>query len=155
MTQTVKEFVSANFDGKWAGDSRNTFSMDGDKVILTCRGVDYNTGKSFETKHDGPAFFLLEVSPISTNPNTHPRRRVEVRPHPVRAHGTLEEMLYGVVESTKTDVEALGVAIITEVRNGRGKIKTIWGKEAADALEALAYPELANEIDVSDEPYPS
>jgi hypothetical protein len=149
----VKEFISSKYDGKWVGDSRNTFAkMIGGDIVYTQRGTDIH-GKPFEVSYSGPGF-LLEVSPLSANTNFNARKRLEFRPHPVRENGSLEELLYGIVSSHRTEVEALGVAIITEVSpNGRGRVKTLWGDDAAKALDKLAYPDLADDLSISQEAY--
>jgi hypothetical protein len=129
MTQTVQQFISATFDGKWAGDARHALKV-------------------------GEVGFLLELTPVSANPNFKPRKRLEIRPHPGRLAGSLEEMLYGVIEGDRTDVECLGVAKVTEVApNGRGRVQTLWGDEARAALETLAYPDLGDELTIGDERY--
>jgi hypothetical protein len=129
MTQTVKDFIQSTYDSKWAGDARHTLKV-------------------------GELGFLLELTPVGSNPNFRPRKRLELRPHPVRLAGSLEEMLYGTLQGDRTDVEALGVARVTEVApNGRGRVQTLWGDEARTALDQLAYPDLADELDIADEPY--
>ncbi len=149
---TVKEHIQSKYDGQWVGDSRNTFVAEGGEVVYVQRGTDIK-GQPFETRYVGPGF-LLEVSPVSTNPNFSPRRRLEFRPHPVRENGSLEELLYGIVSSHRTEVEALGVVIITEVApNGRGRVKTLWGQEARAALDKLAYPALTDDLSIADDEY--
>lgn len=125
---TVKEFISATYDGKFAGDARHPLKI-------------------------GDIGFLLELTPVGSNPNFKPRKRLELRPHPVRLAGTLEEMLYGTLQGDRTDVEALGVAQVVESVNGRGKVLTVWGERAQEVLQALAYPELADELEIGEEPY--
>lgn len=125
---TVKEFIQGVYDGKFAGDARHPLKV-------------------------GDIGFLLELTPVSSNPNFKPRKRLELRPHPVRLAGTLEEMLYGTLQGDRTDVEALGLATVAESVNGRGKVRTAWGEEAKGILEALGYPDLADELDIADEPY--
>jgi hypothetical protein len=149
---TVKEFISQTFDGKFVGDARNVFTSDPDGVILyTQRGTDIK-GQPFETIHKGPGF-LAEIAPKSDGSYT-PRRRLEFRTHPVRESGSLEEILYGTASSHRTDVEALGLAIVVEATaNGRGKVKTIWGDEARVALDSLGYPELADDLYIQNEKY--
>jgi hypothetical protein len=128
MSQTVKDFIQSTYDGKFAGDARHPLKV-------------------------GDVGFLLELTPVASNPNFKPRKRLELRPHPVRLAGTLEEMLYGTLQGDRTDVEALGVATVTESVNGRGKVQTAWGEAARAILEALAYPELSDELQIADEPY--
>jgi hypothetical protein len=85
----------------------------------------------------GDTGFLLQLTTDSG------ARRLELRDNPVRTAGTLEDMLYGEVDGGRTNVEALGMAKVTEVaRNGRGKILTIWGDELRAALSEFGYPEL-------------
>jgi hypothetical protein len=127
-TQTVKDFIQSNFDGKFAGDARHPLSV-------------------------GDIGFLLELTPVSSNSNYRPRKRLELRPHPVRVAGTLEEVLYGRITGDRTDVEALGVARVTESVNGRGKIQTAWGSEAQEILDRLAYPELGDDLAIAEEIY--
>jgi hypothetical protein len=122
MTTTIQNHIGSTYDGKFAGDARHPLK-------------------------DGEIGFLLELSPVSNNPNFVPRKRLELRPHPVRQAGTLEELLFGTVFGDRTDVEALGVAIVTEVAvNGRGRVKTLWGDEATEALDKLGYPDLASDL---------
>jgi hypothetical protein len=132
MTVTVQQFIESTYNGKWAGDARHGLKV-------------------------GEVGFLLELTPIpgpSAHPNFKPRKRLEIRPHPGRLAGTLEEMLYGVIQGDRTDVECLGVAKVTEVApNGRGRVETLWGDAARDALEILAYPDLGDELDIANEPY--
>jgi hypothetical protein len=126
---TIEQHIQTLYDGKFAGDARHPLKT-------------------------GEKGFLLELTPVSNNPNFAPRRRLELRPHPVRKAGTLEELLFGTVFGDRTDVEALGVAIVTDAAaNGRGKIKTLWGDEARQALEELGYPELTMDLEGSDEEY--
>jgi hypothetical protein len=125
---TVKEFIQATYDSKFAGDARHPLKV-------------------------GDVGFLLELTPVGSNPNFKPRKRLELRPHPVRLAGTLEEMLYGTLQGDRTDVEALGVAKVTESVNGRGRVLSAWGEEALAILDQLAYPELADELGIADEPY--
>jgi hypothetical protein len=131
MTETTKAHIQLTYDGKWAGDARHPLKV-------------------------GEVGFLLELTPVSTNAQFKPRKRVELRPHPVRTAGSLEEMLFGFLESDRTDVEALGVATVTEAAgNGRGQILTLWDDEAKAALKKLGYPELAEELPYAEEPYGS
>lgn len=127
MSQTVKDFIQQMYDGKFAGDARHPLKV-------------------------GDFGFLLELSPVSTG-NFKTRKRLELRPHPVRLAGTLEELLFGRLQGDRTDVEALGVATVVESVNGRGKVLTAWGERAQELLNALAYPELADELQIADEPY--
>ena len=84
----------------------------------------------------GDIGFLLELTP----PSGH--ARVELRDSPARTHDW-EDILFGMVEG-KTNVEALGVGKITEVvKNGRGKVLTVWGEELDRALLELGYPDIA------------
>ena|SRR5580698_6215110 len=128
MSQTVKDFIQSTYDGKFAGDARHPLKV-------------------------GDVGFLLELTPVASNPNFKPRKRLELRPHPVRLAGTLEEMLFGRLQGDRTDVEALGVATVTESVNGRGRVQTVWGHEAVKLLDQLAYPDLGDELDIADEPY--
>jgi hypothetical protein len=126
---TIKNHIQSTYDGKWAGDARHPLKV-------------------------GEVGFLLELTPVPTNAQFKPRKRVELRPHPVRTAGSLEEMLFGFLESDRTDVEALGVATVTEASaNGRGEIKTLWDEEAKAALKKLGYPELSEELQYADEQY--
>ena len=125
---TVKEHIQG-YDGKWAGDANHPLKV-------------------------GDIGFLLELSPVSNNPQAAPRRRLELRPHPVRKAGTLEEILFGMIWGDRTDVEALGVAKVTEVApNGRGRVQTLWGDEARLVLDMLAYPELERDLQDEGEEY--
>lgn len=150
---TVREHIQRLADGKWVGDSRNTFrSVDG-KYIYTQTGSDI-TGKHFHTEYEGSLGFLLEAAPVSNDPQRKPRSRLEFRPHPVRTQGSLEEMLFGTIFGNRTDIEALGVVEITEVApNGRARIKTLWSEQARHALSTLGYPELSSELDAEDDEY--
>lgn len=124
---TIQKHISETYDGKWAGDARHALKA-------------------------GEVGFLLELTPVSSNPNFVPRKRLELRPHPVRRAGSLEEILLGTIFGDRTDVEALGVAKVTEVAaNGRGRVQTLWGQDAMAALDTLAYPDLADGVDFSDE----
>jgi hypothetical protein len=123
MSETVKDFIQRTYDNKFAGDARHPLKV-------------------------GDIGFLLELSPVPSG-----RKRLELRPHPVRLAGTLEEMLYGRLDGDRTDVEALGVATVVESVNGRGKVLTAWGERAQEILGLLAYPELADELEIGDEPY--
>lgn len=130
VNETVKEYISKMYDARWAGDARHALKV-------------------------GEVGFLLELTPVSANPNFRPRKRLEIRPHPGRLAGSLEEMLYGIIQGDRTDVECLGVAKVTEVApNGRGRVQTLWGADAQAALETLAYPDLGDELEVGNEPYP-
>jgi len=125
QTRTIRESIAEECDGRWAGDARHALKLD-------------------------EVGFLLELTPVCP-PN--PRKRLEIRPHPGRLAGSLEEMLFGVITGDRTDVECLGVAKVTEVApNGRGRVQTLWGDEARQALEQLGYPELAEDLHVADGP---
>jgi len=126
----VKEFIMANFDSKWAGDARHPLKV-------------------------GDVGFLLALTPAAFwGARFHPRQRLEIRPHPVRVAGTLEEVLYGVIPGERTEVEALGVARVLEVSaNGRGRVQSLWGDDAVIALDQLAYPDLADDLYIGSEPY--
>lgn len=127
--KTIKQHISDTYDTRWAGDARHPLKV-------------------------GETGFLLELTPISNNPNFVARKRLELRPHPVRKAGSLEEMLFGTLFGERTDVEALGVATVSEVApNGRGRVQTIWGDEARQALDSLAYPDLAEELEAEGEEY--
>jgi len=126
---TIKNHIESTYDSKWAGDARHPLKV-------------------------GETGFLLELTPVSNQPNFIPRKRLELRPHPVRRAGSLEELLFGTVFGDRTDVEALGVATVTEVAaNGRGRVKTVWGDDARQALDNLAYPDLATELDEETDEY--
>lgn len=150
--KTIKQHISETYDGKFVGDSRNTFTVVNGQVVYTQRGTDIY-GKPFENVYTGPGF-MLEVTPVSNNPNNQPRRRLEFRMHPVRMTGSLEEMLFGTVFGSRTDVEALGLAKVVEVTaSGRGRVQTLWGDDAKTALDALGYPDIETDLALSDEPY--
>lgn len=86
----------------------------------------------------GDVGFLLELTP----PSGH--SRIELRDSPGRTQDW-EDVLFGMIEG-KTNVEALGVAKITEVvKNGRGKVETLWGEELEKALLDLGYPEISRQ----------
>jgi hypothetical protein len=122
---TIQEHAET-YDGKWVGDDRFPVRL-------------------------GDVGFLLELTSY-VGPSM--RRRVELRQHPAKEAGTFEEVLYGIIQGARTDVEALGVAEVTEVTpNGRGRVKTIWGDDAKDALAKLGYPDLAEQLDDARQPW--
>ncbi len=100
----------------------------------------------------GDVGFLLELT--SYVGGRSPRKRVELRQHPAKEADTFEEVLYGLIPGTRTDVEALGLAEVVEVTpNGRGRVKTIWGNVAEEALQKLGYPDLAFQLADWSEPW--
>jgi hypothetical protein len=84
----------------------------------------------------GDIGFLLELTPATGSP------RLELRDSPARTQDWTD-ILYGMIVG-KTNVEALGVAKVTEVaKNGRGKVQTLWGPDMEAALVELGYPEIS------------
>jgi hypothetical protein len=111
--------------------------------MITQEYID-NIKKNFDGKFVGDARhkfsvgdvgFLLELTPVSGV------SRLELRDTPARTTDWTD-ILYGMIEG-RTNVEALGAAKVTEVvKNGRGKVQTIWGDELDAALAELGYPEI-------------
>ena len=74
-------------------------------------------------------------------------KRLELRQHPAQDSETFEGFLYGFIQGSRTDLEALGLAEVYDATpNGRGKVKTISGDQASLALERLGYPDLIPQL---------
>jgi hypothetical protein len=130
------ENIKRNYDGVWVGDARNRFVERDGKIEYIQTGKDIH-GKPFE-RVLGNIGFLLEMTPQTGVP------RVELRDSPARTDDWTD-VLFGMIEG-RTNVEALGVARVTEVtRNGRGKVLTLWGEELNHALAELGYDRICRD----------
>jgi hypothetical protein len=116
---TIREHAQ-EFDGKWVGNDR------------------------FPVK-TGDVGFLLELTSYARTPRG--TKRLDLRLHPAQDSETFEGFLYGFIQGSRTDLEALGLAEVYDATpNGRGRVKAIFGDQASLALERLGYPDLIPQL---------